>query len=223
MIKTDRQLRHTEKEIARFAAAVDDLAEGASRDAALNVLQEMCEDVADYEALKRGDLSRARSTSPYGLPEVIIRTRIARGMSQSDLAQKLGVKPQQVQRWEADEYESINAGRLFEIADILGIRTYATASDSFITSNVLPFTNTLSFSSRVFAWNGMVLTGPKAADLSSGCGAISARIHHSYPAPVIHVDDSRGVVGGAYIRVATAQQPTAVNTDQLAGQELRFA
>ena len=229
MIKTDRQLRHTEKEMDRFEAALKEQPKGASRDALQSVLDDMREDVADYAALKRGDLSRARSTSPYGLPEVIIRTRIARGLSQSDLAEKVGVAPQQIQRWEADDYESINAARLLEIADVLGVRLHAAAAGSFVTTNIvatnlLPFIGSLNFSTTsVFPGTGLILTQAKVAELKSPCGGLQARFHDTPTAPVIHVDDGRGQVGGVYIRVSTPQQHAAVNVDQTLSKELRVA
>lgn len=223
MIKTDRQLRHTEQEIARFEDALGSHAMGASRDALLSVLNDLRQDVADYEALKRGDLAKAKSTSTYGLPEVIIRTRIARGLSQSDLADKLGVKPQQVQRWEADDYESINAARLFEIADILGVRMHTTATGSVVTTNIVPFHGSINFTAvGVFKWDGMILSQAKLADLSSGCGNIKARIHDTPTAPVIHVEDGRGRTGGTYIRVSAEQEP-ATNFDQSFNVELKIA
>lgn len=223
MIKTDRQLKHTEREIGRFEEAAESHVEGPSRDALLSVLNDLRRSVAEYEALKRGDLSKAKSTSIYGLPEIIIKTRIARGLSQSDLADKLGVKPQQVQRWEADDYESINAARLFEIADILGVRMHSTASGAVVTSNILPFHGSMNFTaSGVFNWGGMIFTQTKLADLASGCGNIKARIHDTPTAPVIHVEDGRGQTGGTYIRVATEKQPVA-NLDQSFSGELKFA
>jgi transcriptional regulator with XRE-family HTH domain len=223
MIKTDRQLKHTVREIGRFEEAAESHVDGPSRDALLSVLDDLRQSVAEYEALKRGDLSKAKSTSVYGLPEVIIKTRIARGLSQSDLAEMLGAKPQQVQRWEADDYESINSARLLEIADILGVRMHSTASGAVVTSNILPFHGSMNFiASGVFKWDGLILTQGKLAELASGCGSIKARIHDTPTAPVIHVEDGEGRTGGTYIRVATEQQ-RAANLDNSVNVELKFA
>ena len=44
------------------------------------------------------------------------------GLSQKDLAEKLGLKEQQIQRYEATDYESASLSRLLEISDALGLK-----------------------------------------------------------------------------------------------------
>ena len=56
------------------------------------------------------------------LPDILIRARIARGMSQKELADFLGLKEQQIQRYEAERYRSASLDRLIEIADALSVR-----------------------------------------------------------------------------------------------------
>jgi ribosome-binding protein aMBF1 (putative translation factor) len=56
-----------------------------------------------------------------GLPKVLIQARIAAGLTQEDLAARLGVKPQQIQRYEASDYQTASFARLREIARLLGL------------------------------------------------------------------------------------------------------
>ena len=42
-------------------------------------------------------------------------------MTQEDLAARLGVKPQQIQRYEASDYQTASLARLREIARLLGL------------------------------------------------------------------------------------------------------
>jgi transcriptional regulator with XRE-family HTH domain len=56
------------------------------------------------------------------LPRALIRARIAAGMTQEGLAQRLGVKAQQVQRYEATEYGSASFARLLKVVQALGLR-----------------------------------------------------------------------------------------------------
>jgi HTH-type transcriptional regulator/antitoxin HigA len=56
------------------------------------------------------------------LPKALIRARIASGMTQEGLAHKLGVKTQQVQRYEATEYESASFARIRNVVQALGLR-----------------------------------------------------------------------------------------------------
>ena len=53
-----------------------------------------------------GGALRFRCAAVEDLPKALIRARIAAGMTQEGLAPRLGVKPQQVQRYEATEYGS---------------------------------------------------------------------------------------------------------------------
>ena len=49
------------------------------------------------------------------------RARIARGLTQKDLARKLGVKEQQIQRYEETDYASASLSRLNEVIKALDI------------------------------------------------------------------------------------------------------
>jgi HTH-type transcriptional regulator/antitoxin HigA len=76
------------------------------------------------------------------LPRILIQARIAQGLSQTDLAERLGMKPQQIQRYEATEYMSASLARLIEIAEVLQVRV----SQSFSSAQA-PAENLL------FAWS----------------------------------------------------------------------
>lgn len=78
-------------------------------------------DIAHYKLLKAGQISFAKSYSLDTLPGILVQARIAAGMSQSDLAKSLGLKPQQVQRYEASEYMGASLARLIEIANLLNV------------------------------------------------------------------------------------------------------
>jgi len=54
--------------------------------------------------------------------KALIRARIAAGMTQEGLARRLGVKPQQVQRYEATDYESASFARILKVVEALGLR-----------------------------------------------------------------------------------------------------
>lgn len=86
--------------------------------------------VEDYEGAKnnrdhRGLVERA-GTDP-GL--ILIVARISKGLSQRDLAWRLGVKEQQIQRYEADRYSSISLKNYRKIAALLGVKLTAAISE----------------------------------------------------------------------------------------------
>ena len=47
---------------------------------------------------------------------------ITAGLSQEDLAAKLGLKPQQIQRYEATEYQSASLERVNGVVRVLGVK-----------------------------------------------------------------------------------------------------
>jgi HTH-type transcriptional regulator/antitoxin HigA len=60
---------------------------------------------------------------------MLIVARIANGFSQKDLAWRLGVKEQQVQRWEAERYGQISLKNYHRVAALLGVRPWADMPD----------------------------------------------------------------------------------------------
>lgn len=134
MITNERQYRITRSESDRFRKVIDDLAKAparadvhprllqAEREAMESQLAELHADIAEYERLKSADLSIISINSFDELAEGLIKARIAGGLSQKGLADRLGLKEQQIQRYEAERYASASYQRLREIADALGVR-----------------------------------------------------------------------------------------------------
>ncbi len=79
--------------------------------------------VREYEDLKSGFVTGLKATSLEELPTVLIKARIAKGLSQRQLANALGVKEQQIQRYESSDYASVSLRRLVRVADALGLST----------------------------------------------------------------------------------------------------
>ena len=63
----------------------------------------------------------SRLSPKFELPGILIRGRIARGLSQGQLAEKLRMKEQQIQRYESEGYGSARLRRLTKIAEALGL------------------------------------------------------------------------------------------------------
>jgi HTH-type transcriptional regulator/antitoxin HigA len=84
----------------------------------------LSQELANYEKLHAsGAVPNDLSTDDLGLLPII--GRIARGMSQRELADLLDVSEQQIQRYESDRYSSISLSRFMKVLDILGIDTRA--------------------------------------------------------------------------------------------------
>ena len=72
-----------------------------------------------YERLHLGQSKVVILEAVEDLPKALIRARIAAGMTQEGLARRLGVKPQQVQRYEATEYKSASFARILKVVQAL--------------------------------------------------------------------------------------------------------
>lgn len=78
--------------------------------------------LAEYEYLKEGLTKVFKAESLDELGDLVTKARIARGWSQAKLAQILDMEPQQIQRYERNDWQKISLWRLQEIAEALRLR-----------------------------------------------------------------------------------------------------
>jgi ribosome-binding protein aMBF1 (putative translation factor) len=133
VIKNEKQYRITKAQVRRFQDAIAALANQkrpanisprlweAQRQAAQSQMEELHEHVEAYERLQVGKSREVILDAVEDLPKALIRARIAAGMTQEGLARRMGVKPQQVQRYEATEYESASFARIRKVVRALGL------------------------------------------------------------------------------------------------------
>lgn len=77
--------------------------------------------LAEYESLKSGVKFTLIASTLSELPKILIQARIAQNLSQKELAVLLNLKEQQIQRYEAEEYQSASLRRLAEVAAALNL------------------------------------------------------------------------------------------------------
>ena len=132
MIFSDRQYQVSKAELAKLHAALEssrthgrgemEWLRQIEVDALKSQISDLEAEMSEYDLLKSGQLNFSESCSLSELPRVLIQTRIAKGLSQTDLARRLNMKPQQVQRYEATNYMSASLARLIEVADTLEVK-----------------------------------------------------------------------------------------------------
>lgn len=136
MIYSDKQHGVSIAQLVKLRNALTSAVEGQSdqpwlKKAMIDGLRSQIADIeaelTEYDLLKSGQVSFSKAFALEELPRVLVQARIASGMSQTDLAGKLGMKPQQVQRYEATDYMGASLGRLIEVSKALGVK----ASESF--------------------------------------------------------------------------------------------
>lgn len=92
--------------------------------------EQLREEVEVYERMKRGDLGALRNLTSIG--RWLIGVRIAKGLTQQELADRLGVAPSQISRDESNEYHGISVERAQRILEALGVRFEAHLTEPVI-------------------------------------------------------------------------------------------
>lgn len=120
MIKNDRQLAQTRHKVdaARAAAAAAETA--VDRTSWNEVGNELEAELTEYEAVRSGTRYVFELASIDDLAEALVKARLAKGWTQKQLAQELGVSEQMVQRDEVVGYQRASLARLADVADALG-------------------------------------------------------------------------------------------------------
>jgi ribosome-binding protein aMBF1 (putative translation factor) len=131
VITNERQYRISKSWLERFERARDGVEqEGATlqprarqalRDQYDSQIEELRAQLAEYEALRRGQVAVLELQSLRELPDALIRARTVAGLTQKALAERLGLKEQQIQRYEATRYAGVSLERLQAVADALGV------------------------------------------------------------------------------------------------------
>ena len=181
MITNDRQYRSARAALARLQTdlarlktaetEVHPLLRKAQTDGLESQISDLESEIEDYDALQSGAVTAFEADGLHDLPDILIRARIARRMSQKDLGAFLGIAEQQVQRYEAERYRSASLERLSEIAAALDIsvresaqlRTSPPGNDAAFSMSAYPVTE--MFKRGYFDdFSGTALQARKAAE-----------------------------------------------------------
>lgn len=132
MIHNARQYRITKAQATKFTAALESFDARpsahpgvhpklikAQRDAMASQLESLNEEIKEYERLRKTRRRQIDLAVVSDLPQALIRARIAAGISQRELAARLGLKEQQIQRYEATQYASASLSRVIEVAQAI--------------------------------------------------------------------------------------------------------
>lgn len=133
MITNERQYGISKAELQRFeevaeaqrqaapSEGVDPRIGEAMVDAVVSQAETLREEIQQYEDLRQGRVTQRELGSLRDFPTALIEARIAAGLTQKALGERLDLKEQQIQRWEANSYSGVGVERLQDIADALGM------------------------------------------------------------------------------------------------------
>lgn len=106
-------------------------------------------------------------TSLSRIGESLVAARLAHGLSQRELAERLGVHQQQIARWEKDRYGCVSLSRLSRVAEVLGVDTESLGS---------PGEQPLLAAEAATAYGSAVLDRPAGVAPARDLGEVVARI-----------------------------------------------
>lgn len=136
MIKNERQYRITKAQVTRLQHSLDELVRSSNKDTNIHPLLleaeqeginsqivDLLNEIREYEELRAGKYAVPALNTFADFPIVLIKARIAKGLTQKELAERLGFKEQQIQKYESTDYASASLSRVLEVAEALGVKT----------------------------------------------------------------------------------------------------
>ena len=136
MVQNERQYQVTQTQIGRLESALahSRTAEGrmdpriyramiTGIEGEIRELQRQRHEYEELQGAKSLNLTEADD-----LPQTLIKARVARGYTQKELAKKLNIRPQQVQRYEATGYQSASLRRVVQVMNALDLKLEAEIS-----------------------------------------------------------------------------------------------
>jgi DNA-binding XRE family transcriptional regulator len=141
MIKTEKEYTQSKKRLEEEFRAIEQQQNALKKSGltdeqlklALDPLAsfafQLKEEIAEYERLMRGDFGEL--TNFYGMGRLLVALRIFKGMKQSELASKLGVKDSQVSRDENNEYHGASIEKVQKVLEVLGIQLKTTIESPY--------------------------------------------------------------------------------------------
>jgi HTH-type transcriptional regulator/antitoxin HigA len=134
MIKNEKEYRSTraalvgyEEALAAFdvmksiEAGVDPMIARAQLASYERQASELRESLSAYEALRNGEVGEVRISEVAELGTALVSARVARGLTQRELANVAGLQEQQIQKYEKELYSSANLRRLAHVASCIGV------------------------------------------------------------------------------------------------------
>ena len=135
MIKSDAQRERTAAQVEGFRQAIAKVNQemtgrraAAVRGSYEGMIQQLEDEIREYDELKSGDLALPNDERLDQIAPFVTKLRIAKGVSQTELARRPGVSKQVISRYEETEYQTVAISRLQEILDTIGVKALVTLS-----------------------------------------------------------------------------------------------
>jgi HTH-type transcriptional regulator / antitoxin HipB len=138
VIRNERQLRLAEKKLRGLDAAMKQDLPPSECESFERLASRMRYQVHEYRAIKRGAIRAFPVHAIDDIPDALVKARVSLGWTQKQLADRLGVSEQMVQRDESGGYETASLDRLADAADALGYTLEGTFRPRIVSSQPPP-------------------------------------------------------------------------------------
>lgn len=139
LVYNERQARDLEAEISQISQALSsdqtlksiidglpELAIEGIRRSLTTDKRELTKKLEAFRQAQAGNTEPMREQAGNDLGDILIVARLAQNWKQKDLARKLGLQEQAIQRWESERYRNINLANFMKVARALSVGFSAT-------------------------------------------------------------------------------------------------
>jgi HTH-type transcriptional regulator/antitoxin HigA len=131
MLKNEKQYKMAKVKLDKWLQTQDQLQKGASAgqpdwivaEQAFGIeqqIKQLLDEISEYELTESGQRPLPDPTSVLDIPVLLIRWRIACHLTQKDLAAKLGLHENQIQKYESENYGCASFDTISRVANMLG-------------------------------------------------------------------------------------------------------
>jgi DNA-binding Xre family transcriptional regulator len=130
MIKNEKQYRISKRKSGELADAIDRINNDPKKDplkkemlttSLIMAKQEIDQEILLYETLKKDRIGLLKERLFSDLPSLLTEYKIKSGLTQKEFAAELGIKEQQLQRYEADNFRSVTFKNLLRFLEAVGL------------------------------------------------------------------------------------------------------
>lgn len=138
MIQNEKQYKITVKKFNHFAELVNELKpfiksslqKKLQHASYSQIKNQLDAEVKNYLKTKNKPIVFKKQISINHLPDVLIKYKISKKLSQKAFSEILGIKEQQLQRYEADKYASVSFKRLLSFVDKTDLKILLSIKDA---------------------------------------------------------------------------------------------
>lgn len=130
MIKNEKQYKISRKRLADVIAKIDKVTADAEEN---NLKKELIvasledfkgdleKEITAYDSLKIGTSTKLKERNISELPDLITEYKIANNLTHKEFSQRLGLKEQQLQRYESEGFKSVSFQNLVKFINIMNL------------------------------------------------------------------------------------------------------